>query len=338
MKKFLFLIFTFILLISNASALKIVSLGDSITSGYLLEDSTKSFDNLLANTLNAEYYEFSYIGMRSDDLLRDLDKTEVKSNIESADIVIINIGANDLLDLLDYLDLSAIGIDIEYGTKPQIELNSKYLNNLKNYFQDFFVNSLKPMSVDAAKEFSIVFPQIINKIKEYNKDIKIYVNNLYNPFFSISVPILKLDLSSIENIADDAIKSFNETIYSGDGYTIVDTYSLLRNNEYLNVEPISFSFDPHPNIIGHSKIYELYLKEMCYKVTYEDEDYYVLKGNSLNIKPKVKNGYKFVKWDHDLNNIKSDIVLKAVYRINYLYIIIPIILIIAIIFIAKKKH
>ena len=121
MKKIFLFIIVSILMIGNVKALKIVSLGDSVTSGYLLEDETKSYDNLLEDTLDLEYYEYSYIGMRSDDLLNDLEDEELKNNIMDADIVIINIGANDLLDLLDYIDLSKVGIEIKYATIPKVK-------------------------------------------------------------------------------------------------------------------------------------------------------------------------------------------------------------------------
>ncbi len=338
MKKLLLIIFLFTLLISNAKALKIVSLGDSISSGYLLSDNSESFDNLLANTLNAELYEFSYLGMRSDDLLNELNNSILKDNIKSADIIIINIGANDLLDLLDLIDLSKIGIEIEYGTIPKVDFNAKFINNLKNYLQEFFINELNPRAIEASSNFSIIFPSIISKIREYNENVKIFVNNLYNPFFNISIPLIKLNLNDIENISDTIINSFNSTISVNSDYKVIDVYNVLRNNDYLNVNPLTLSFDPHPTKEGHKKIYELYLKELCYKVTYDKNDYYVLKGNTINIKPKFKFGYSFYKWDHDLNNINSDIEIKAIYKFNYLYVIIPIILIVTIIIVRKSTN
>jgi lysophospholipase L1-like esterase len=339
MKKVLIFVLTLFLSIKSVQALKIVSLGDSVPNGYLLSDSTMSFDNLFSNALNAELYEFSYIGMRSDDLLSDLDRQELKDNILNADIVIINIGANDLLDLLDYVDLSEIGIVVESGTVPKINLSSKKIPIIKAYLDNIFINELKPMSIDAAKDFSIIFPNIIRKIKEYNPNTRIIVNNLYNPFFNISVPLLNIDLNSIERETDEIIASFNDTIYNNDGYEIIDIYSILRNNDYLNVNPISLSFDPHPNIEGHKKIYELYLNELCYRVTYNNEDYYTLKNESINIKPKNKIGYTFVKWNYDIHRIESNIELKAIYKLNYICVVIPIlIIIVTTILIIKKKH
>lgn len=337
MKKILILILLF-LSIQNVNALKIVSLGDSIPDGYRLSDKSDSFDNMFAETLNSSFYEHSYIGMRSDDLLRDLDLKEVKENVKSADVVIINIGANDLLDLFDYVDLSEVGIVVEAGTTPKANLDIKTISILKEYLHNIFTNKLKPMSMKAATDFSITFPLIIEKVREYNPNAKIIVNNLYNPFFNISVPLLKIDLSDIEKICDEVITEFNSVINSHEGYEIIDIYSILRNNNYLNVNPLSLSFDPHPNIDGHKKIYELYINELCYKVTYDGKDYYVFKNSKAEIKPKYKFGYTFIKWNKDINKVNSDMEIEAIYRFNYLYIIIPVIIVMAVIIVIKKKH
>ena len=89
MKKVLLFIFVFSLFIVNVNATKLVSLGDSIPYGYLLDDREDSYDDRLAYTLKLDYYEYSYPGMRSDELLENLKLDEVKENIKDADIVII---------------------------------------------------------------------------------------------------------------------------------------------------------------------------------------------------------------------------------------------------------
>lgn len=318
MKKVLLFILVFPLFILNVNATKLVSLGDSIPNGYLLSDADDSYDNRIADILKLDFYEHSYIGMRSDDLLRDLDIDEVKNNIKDADIVFINIGANDLLDLFDYMDLSNFDFEIEYGTNPSFD--RKMINDMINYIEAFFQNELESLYLSALEDFKNIFPQIIAKIKEYNPDIKIYVNNLYNPFANLSIPLINLDLSFIENFSDNAIKSFNEVINSYDDYKIMDIYNTLDENKYLNINPLQGQIDPHPNYNGHKAIYNLYLSELAYKVTYEDEIYYVLKGSILDIKPEKKKGYVFKKWNYDLNNINKDINLKAIYKrkVNYL--------------------
>lgn len=337
MKKVLTIILLFFIHLESTNALKIVSLGDSINEGYMLIDNNKSFDNMFADTIDAEIYEHSHLGMRSDDLLKDLNHEDLKENIKNADIVIINIGANDLLDLFDYADLSKVGIKIEYGSIPHVDLNYKFINNLKTYLQEFVTKDIKPMTNKAISDFSVTFPIIIKKIREYNPNSTIVVNNLYNPFFNISISLLSVDLSAIEKEIDEVINSFNSIIDSDDNYIVIDVHSTLRNNKYLNVNPLTFSFDPHPNIEGHKRIYELYLQELCYKISYEGKDYYALKNSPININPKKKMGYTFLKWNYDLNNIKSDIELKAIYKFNYTNLLVLIILPLCLLVVKRNK-
>ena len=330
MKKVLFLIFVSFFMISNVNALKIVSLGDSIPNGHLLEDTSRSYDNRIAETLNAEFYEYSVPGFITDDILKSLDIEEVKENVLDADIIFINTGTGDLLDLTDNLDFKKFDLSGENAD----------LSGFKDYLVSSVVNDMKPKVSEVLDVFSNKFMAVINKIKSYNPNVKIYVNNIYNPFFNISIPLV-LDLSEVQNTIDEAIKTFNDFLKSNDGYQVIDVYSALRNNDYLNIDPLKGSFDPHPNELGNDVLYELYLKELCYKVTYDGKDYYILKGDSFNIEPKEKEGYTFVKWNYDLNKIDKDIELKEVYKknINYLYFIIPgfVLLLVVVIIIIKKK-
>lgn len=336
MKKLLFFIFLYILMIGNVNALKITSLGDSIPNGYLLSDKEKSYDNMLAKTLGAEFYEYSISGMITDDLVKALDKEELKQNIENSDIVFINIGSGDLLDLIDDIDLSKFG----FNGKGKIDIKSVSVADLKDYLVDSFTNKLAPKVEQVVNNFSSKFEMIVDKIKTYNPKAKIYVNNAYNPFFDVSIPVL-LNLSEIEKITEEAIKTFNNVLNQNNNYSIIDIYSVLRNKEYLNIDPLNGLFDPHPNELGHEVIYKKYLKELCYKITYDGKDYYVLKGDKFDIKPKEKKGYTFLKWNYDLNNIDKDIGLKEIYKknINYLYFIIPgvVLIIIIILFKTRKK-
>ena len=336
MKKILFSILLFIFMISNVNALKITSLGDSVPNGYLLSNPDESYDNKIAKILNAEFYEYTISGMNTDDLLNDLDKEEVKQNIENSDIVFINIGSGDLLDLIDEIDFSSFG----FNETEKMDLTTDSSEQFRNYLIDAFNNELVPKTEEVINNFSIKFKLIIEKIKTYNSNVKIYVNNAYNPFFKVSIPFI-LDLSEIERISEEAIGSLNDVLKSSNDYNIIDIYNILRNNDYLNIDPSNSSFDPHPNKLGHEKIYEEYLKELCYKITYDGNDYYIIKGDKFSIEPKQKEGYTFEKWNYDLTKIDKDIVLEEVYKknTNYLYFIIPGgILLIFINLLIIKKH
>ncbi len=336
MKKIIFFIFLSIFMIGNVNALKITSLGDSIPNGVLLNDKEKSYDNMIAKKLGFEFYEYSVSGYTTEQLLSSLDKEEVKENISNSDIIFINIGSGDLLDLTDDIDFSSFG----FNSEEKMNLKDS-TDDFKNFLVEAFKSKMGDKTNEVINNFSLKFKSIIEKIKSYNPDAKIYVNNAYNPFFDLSIPFI-LDLSEIENIVEEAIKAFNETLKTNDDYTVIDIYSILRDNNYLNVDPLNNSFDPHPSEKGHQKIYEAYLKELCYKITYDGNDYYILKGDKFEIEPKQKEGYTFDRWNYDLDKIDKDITLEEIYKskTNYLLFIIPsgvLLLLIIIVLIIKKK-
>lgn len=340
MKKII-LLFLIIFSVTNVKALKLVSIGDSIPNGYLLDNENDSYDNLFAKELNLDFYEYSYIGMTTKNILNDLDKEEVKENIKDADIIFLSVGSNDLLDLITESDYNFI--DVNYFKDAKLNLNyfgdnyADVINNICNTI----ISDLETKIPAVYNDFKSNWTKIINKIKSYNKSAKIYVNNIYNPYFNIKVPIKDINLTNIIDFFDKTIVFFNEIIENNNNYEIIDVYHLLRKNKFLNINILQNNFDPHPNQKGHQKLYEEYLDKLCYKVTYQDKIYYVIKGEKFEIKPAYKPLHHFKKWNHDINHITSDITLKEIYVLNYkiLYYIIPPIFLIIIIFIKiKNRH
>ena len=319
MKKILLFIFVFSFFIINVNATKLVSLGDSIPNGYLLKNKDNSYDNKIAKTLNFDFYEHTYPGMTSKNLLDELSDDKIAEEVASADIIFVNIGANDLLDVADYIDFDGLDIYINHDVDTKFEINEEELKNTIANLDSLIKTQMEDKVYEALTNFQNNFPLIIARIKELNKDAKIYVNNFYNPYFDIKIPLMDIDFSPISNYLDEKVQAFNKVYEENTGYVLMDMYNLLRNNKYLNINIALGSFDPHPNIAGHKQIYNYYLKELAYKVTYDDNEYYVLKGGKLDIKPKEKKGYTFKKWNYNINKINKDITLKAIYKkkINY---------------------
>lgn len=338
MKKIILFFVTYFIIVLPVDALKLVSVGDSILSGYLLQDENDSFDNLLAEELNFDFYEYSYIGMTSDMLLDDLDNDNLKENIKAADIIILSIGSNDLLDLMFEMDFSNINIDFYNNAKMTVN-NTEGLATSINSLNNLITDELKNKVDLIIDNFEINYELIINKIRKLNNKATIYINNFYNPYFNLNIPIKGVDLSNISSYFDDVIDRFNSKIKAYDNVKIINIHSLLRKNKYLNVNYFSLNFDPHPNKKGQKEIFKEYLKQMTYKVQYEDNTYYVLKGGNLKLEEPTKKGYKFVKWNHDLNNINSDMEIKPIFKKNivlYIYISVGIVTIFIISLIVYK--
>ncbi|RDW20471.1 SGNH/GDSL hydrolase family protein [Oceanobacillus chungangensis] len=132
---------------------QIVAIGDSLTEGF--GDTTKrgGYVGILDRTLNdgrqiAKFNNFGKRGISSAQLLQQLNKEEVFTAMKDSNIVLITIGANDILQVVR-----------ENITDLQIE--------------DFAPKQM---------EFGKNVIRIIEQIRELNPSSKIYLIGFYNPF------------------------------------------------------------------------------------------------------------------------------------------------------------
>ena len=343
MKKILLFIFILLISLESVSAINIVSFGDSISYGYLLKDENNSYDNRIAETLGADFHEYSVVGMTSYQLLEYLETGNEDQYIKDADYIFISTGSNDYLDLLFEMELDGLELDTSYdhylNIKEDFNLNTFFASLKRNLTGEKF-NDKAVETLHGIKE---TYPKIISYIKNLNSDAKIYVLNLYNPYFNLSNPIIDLDYAA--DICEKYISETNEFIESSDEYIVINAHDTLRNYKMLNVDLLSLNLDPHPNKNGHEALYQAFLKELTYKVEVYDASgeskiYYVLKGDKLEVQKPTKKGYKFVKWDKDLDNINSNLVVRPVFKKDYtIHIVvgISIVIVIALFIIIRKR-
>lgn len=133
--------------------MKVVSIGDSLTQGVGDETGNGGYVGILNNTfedneLNISIKNFGKRGNRTDQLLKRLEDKEIADSIKKADVVLITIGANDIMKIVksNFIDLKMETFEAE---------KRGYKNRLK---------------------------EILNKINEYNPDVQIYLIGFYNPF------------------------------------------------------------------------------------------------------------------------------------------------------------
>ncbi|PAE40378.1 hypothetical protein CHI06_15165 [Bacillus sp. 7884-1] len=132
---------------------KIVAIGDSLTEGIGDETKNDGYVGILNHTfednnLNITVENFGKKGNRSDQLLKRLEKEEIASAIKEADMVLITIGANDIMNVLKS---NFMNVTME----PFQEERLKYIERLRAIF---------------------------NKINDLNPDTQIYLIGFYNPF------------------------------------------------------------------------------------------------------------------------------------------------------------
>ncbi|GAB3792845.1 SGNH/GDSL hydrolase family protein [Virgibacillus kimchii] len=141
----------------SGRTLHILALGDSLTQGVGDSRGQGGYVGLLERSINAEeelaYFEnLGRRGTRSDQLLQRLEEPETEEAITDADIILVTIGANDVmrvlrenitdLDIQDFLHENGLYEDRLYNIFSQIEdINSRaeiYLIGIFNPFDRYF--------------------------------------------------------------------------------------------------------------------------------------------------------------------------------------------------------
>lgn len=135
--------------------LHVTAIGDSLTQGVGDTNDEGGYVEIIENTLKENLNEkevtvnnFGKRGNRSDQLLKRLDQPEIVSSIEKSDMVLITIGANDIMAIVKDQFL-----DLDY---------------------DDFAGEKEP--------YEARLNEIIQTIKSKNSDAEIFLIGLYNPF------------------------------------------------------------------------------------------------------------------------------------------------------------
>ena len=248
-----------------------VALGDSITTGYGL-DEAQSFAEQIAEqegyTLNDS---LASDGATSTDLLEVVKSEANADTLKNADLITITIGGNDLMNALyAYLaeeynnkqnsdtsitaeNVKALLAGEEGAVVEQITMLVFAISNISNFQSSSIANSAYDTLWDN-------FVEIIETIREINQNAQLIVVNQYNPYSHLTTGISGLDLSSVISAFDSAVQVLNEAISSGEtiaGYTVADVYTKFKEAESnpcnASVSP-SINLDFHPNATGHGLI------------------------------------------------------------------------------------
>jgi len=149
----------------NQGTTHIVAIGDSLTQGVGDETKRNGYVGILDRTINqfgpiAEIDNYGKQGNRTDHLLNRLDEEEISTSIQDSDIVLITIGANDIMKI--------------------VRENIMHL-----VFDDFLV---------AQDEYEERLRHIFDEIRKLNPNTEVYLIGFYNPFHEYFQDIKELDL------------------------------------------------------------------------------------------------------------------------------------------------
>ncbi|WP_244856975.1 SGNH/GDSL hydrolase family protein [Oceanobacillus sp. J11TS1] len=204
----------------------IVALGDSLTQGVGDDTNQGGYVGILDRTLqvldtNIHFDNFGKRGNRSDQLLHRLDKDpELIKAVEEADIILITIGANDIMRVLKE---NIMDLDISHFNEEQVH----YEERLSHIF-----DKIRALNSDA----SIYLLGVFNPFKNYFEDIP-ELNMIIQDWNAASREIVNQDENStfvpIEDLFDDTAAN----LFSDDNFhPNYDGYYLIAERilEYFN--------------------------------------------------------------------------------------------------------
>ena len=261
-----------------AESIDYVALGDSISTGYGLDDTDQSFPNDVAASAALSLTNLAKDGETTQSLLeklKDADSPEIKA-VATADVITVTIGGNDFMNVL----YDFIAAQYNEGKEETAQITGEEVQKIladktsplritvlmaamKNFSE--FVTS--PETITAMQKFQQNFSSIIATIRSVNPDVLLMVTNLYNPYAAFPE-----EMKEISDVFDAAIVQINKQIAAGtDSYILLDLYTgfneMLENTEesccnaYYN-SALDFDLDFHPNDMGHSLISAMVLKEI----------------------------------------------------------------------------
>lgn len=216
---------------------KIVSIGDSLTQGVGDETESGGYVGILNHTfednhMNISIENFGKRGNRTDQLLKRLENKEISSAIKDADIVLITIGANDIMKVV----------------------RSNYTNLHLEPFQEEKMGYIERLTA------------IFHKINEINPDTQIYLIGFYNPFERYFGDIEQLDM--ILNDWNQAGQSVTEEF---ENVSYIPTEDLFSNSTTNLLSEDNFHPNTSGYKLMAQRVLE-YLSEYYEETELPDED------------------------------------------------------------------
>lgn len=230
-----------------------VALGDSLTKGYGLADAEKNrFSAVAAQKLNAAGIKcternYGVNGLTSSELLDMINGGEI-GMLDYADVITVDIGANDVLHAAD---------DLIY---------TNLAGNVLSTDDYAAVCADEESSLAKCKENT---EAIIKALREKNDHAQIILFTIYNPYKNVDLDLaVEGENLTLAGFTDDLVKRLNENINDiaeAQGCDVSDWYTAfeINPNNLVNAaygEGVTTNFDIHPNKDGHAV-----MGEVCYQ-------------------------------------------------------------------------
>ncbi|MGP4076202.1 SGNH/GDSL hydrolase family protein [Halobacillus sp. K22] len=165
--------------------LDVVAIGDSLTQGVGDSTDNEGYVGILEDTINSnqplETFDIANYGVRgnrTDQLLERMETEEISQSLSEADVVLITIGANDVMKVV------------------------------KNNFASLNYEQFQ----EAQKGYKEHLNEIFQRVERLNPDVHIYLIGLYNPFeyYFNNIPELGQIMSDWNRVSKEVISNYEQ--------------------------------------------------------------------------------------------------------------------------------
>ncbi|MGN1480668.1 SGNH/GDSL hydrolase family protein [Porcipelethomonas sp.] len=234
----------------------ITVLGDSISTGYGLENDELSYCDYLEKYFNAELDNYAVNGRQTSELIKQLDEDkEVRKSLEKADLVCVSIGGNDILHVFEDALYQLDGIS--QTDNGQFQISSEFIQQFLTQFSSGF----GPAASQAKENMYTISEQISN----INSAALVVFQTVYNPF--------ETDNEQLNNIMKP-LKVFTSMYLGTINNSVKQQPVIVADiNLKLNEKPWLFTnineLDIHPNYLGHMLIAEEIVQKLRMSGNYD---------------------------------------------------------------------
>lgn len=232
----------------SAERESLLILGDSISSGYAVEEGEYAYYDYLTQCMNYEMTNMAVAGYTTQDLMTLMATEETQAAIAEADVISVSIGANDILGpFLTFLD----SLLLEGETYPELfqRLNAEgslasYIVQLSGYLRDY---------ISTAK---INIQQIETDILALNPDVRLVVQTIYNPVeydaSAFEGTEYESSYKTLNNYVRNSCNMINEAILALENSLIADVAGAFEGTGWIYIRVREE--DVHPTQLGHALI------------------------------------------------------------------------------------
>lgn len=266
-----------------------VALGDSISSGYGLEEGTLSFAQQVAQDNGLELTNLAQDGETATSLLDKLQTDQVSAAVSQADIITITVGGNDLMNAL-YAYLT----DAYNQRNPETPTTQEDMKNavmggdmgVLTFALEVgpgFSNS--EQATQALADFHTHLTQIVLNICAENPQVQLVVVEQYNPYSYLlkelsKNPIFASSAQSLCAAFGAGVADINNVIAAvaqqqecsvAKVYDAFETAQENPCNASVSM-PMKLDLDFHPNAYGHGLIAQQVTELLAQEVIVPPED------------------------------------------------------------------